>query len=273
MANDTVKMPVFFEACLSVLEEAVVPIHYVRLTELALEKLEVPKDSVNWQRQIEDLREKLADAGRLGCVYTGEPLCLVFLLSWVRREDTPHLFNNEKPVVIEANFPASEEACFEALMRQPYMLTKTSAPLERRNRGLARGMLIEHHVKSYFRTRWLEYYVPPENEGNWRKPCDHDFKLMIGLKLRKVDVAGEHMDGTFGLSAGKRPTTMHVMARRYGNSLVLEGFKPGTQFAEKDQVEWWDSMAIQPLVCYLNCQKAGIDYSALQAAVSRKPRF
>lgn len=264
MANDTVPMGILFPAGVAVLEDSLVPHHYADFTRLILKRLAIPEEQVNWRRQIEDVREKLVQAERYGMFYTGEPLCLAGLRSWVRNETAVPLFNSAKPILINANFPASEAACLEALMREPYMLKKTNAPRIRRNRGLARGMLIEQHVKDYFRLSWPDYYVPPENEEKWDRPCDHDFKLHVGLRLRKVDVAGEHLDGSFGLSSGKTPVDIHLMARLTGNLLILEGFKLGDQFSEKEEFGWWDSNPIQPLIVYLNCEKAGINYAELR---------
>ncbi len=265
MADDTVPMPTMFPACVATLEEGLTPLHYAELTEQALDRLGVPKVAVSWHRQIEDVREKLAEAERLGTAYTGDPHCLVFLRSWVQRDESPRLFNNEKPVIIiNANFPSSEDACVESLMREPYMLTKTNAPRERRVRGLARGMLIEHHVKDYFRRHWPAFYAEPDNERKWEQRCDHDFKLLVGDKLCKVDIAGEHLNGHFGSSPGKRGVNIHVMAKLYGDRLVLEGFSPGAHFVAREQMDWWDASPIQPLLVYLNCQKAGIDYATLK---------
>ncbi len=265
MANDTVPMPAVFSACVAEMEDCLLPLHYQQLTERALARLGIPKQAVNWHRQIEDVREKLVEAERFGTAYTGEPQCLVFLRSWVR-SDEPMLFNNiEKPVIIiNANFPCSEEACIEALMREPYMLTKTSAPRERRLRGLAKGMLIEHHIKEYFRSRWPDFYVAADNERKWEMACDHDFKLLVGGKLCKVDIAGEHLNGRFGRSPGKRGVDIHIMAKLYGDRLVLEGFSPGSQFIAREHLDWWNATPIQPLLVYLNCQKAGIDYASLR---------
>ncbi|MDZ4263818.1 MAG: hypothetical protein U1B30_15990 [Pseudomonadota bacterium] len=266
MANDVVAIEFLYPACVAELEDRLVPVNYRELTSMALARLGVSRETVNWNRQVEDVRERFADCPKHkdGAGYTGPPSFLAFLNSWIRTEAAPHLFNNDKPIVIESNFPSSEEACFEALMREPYMMTKTSTSRERRIRGLARGMLIQHHVCHYFRSRWPAFYVPPENEGKWTMPCDHDFKLIIGVKLRKIDVMGEHLDGRFGLSAWKRPVWIHILARLYENQLVLEGFKPGPQFSDKDQFDWWDSDSIRPLIVYLNCQKAGIDYTELR---------
>lgn len=264
MANDVVGMTEMFRACVAVLEDRLVPLHYAELTRLGLGRLGVSEQQVNWKRQIEDIREKLVQAGQYDTAYTGEPLCLVLLQSWVRKEEALHLFNSAKPIVIDPNFPASEEACFEALMREPHMIKKTATSRERRNRGLARGMLIEQHVKDYFRLSWPDYYVPPDNDGKWDRPCDHDFKLRIGVRLRKVDVAGEHLDGHYGLSTRKRAVNIHVMARLSGNTLVLDGFSPGDEFSAREDVDWWHLNPIQPLVVYLNCQKVGIDYAALR---------
>lgn len=81
MARDTLSMTEIFPACQAVLLEAWEPLHYVGLTRRAVARLGVLPESLNWNRQIEDVREKLLDARRYGLAYTGAPECLAFLSS------------------------------------------------------------------------------------------------------------------------------------------------------------------------------------------------
>lgn len=269
MADDVVDIAEIWPACIAELEDRLYPVNYRDLTELALSRLGLTREAVNWSRQIEDVRERFAKGPKhkreVG--YTGPPSYLAFLQSWVRRDLQHSLLNNEKAVSIVANFPSSEEACFEALMRAPTMLTKTATSRVRRIRGLARGMLIQEHVTEYFRSRWPEYYHPPENDQQWDRWSDHDFKLVMGVKLWKVDVLGEHLEGGYGLARMKRAVDIHVLAKLAGNRLVIEGFCRGKALQQLQDFNWWDSSPIQPLLVYLNCQKAGIDYAELRRPV------
>jgi len=263
MAHDTVSMPIMFPAIADVLRDALVPLSSPELTRRALESLGYTKDDVNWKRQVEDVRDKCLIHHQHGTAYVGKPLAVGYLTSWVQLSQGL-LLNNERPVCLCAEFPLSEEAAFEALMRQPYMIQKTNAPKVRVYRARARGLLIEHHVSGWFKTHWPEYWRPPDNYGQWDRPCDHDFKLQVPGRTFKVDVAGKHLDGTYGLSHSKVATDIHILANLDGDQLLLEGFKPGQSFTEI--VDAWFSSPIAPLLVYLNCCRIGIDWGLLRRA-------
>ena len=261
MANDTISMTDLFPKCISVLRDQLVPMHYRALTELALNRLERPIESVNYLRQIEDVREKLLEAGRLGTRYTGAPLYLAYMDEWVSRPTAPLLFNPSEPVVIPADIFESEDAMVSGLFRRDYMITKTDAPLKRRYKALARGLIVEQHVAKWFECQWPAFYIHPDNYEQWEKPCDHDFKLELGGRIIPVDVAGQHLNGMYGRSAAKKATTLHLIASSERDGIYLHGFKRGKDFVEV--FDEWATNPIQCLIVYLNCLAKGIDYAVL----------
>jgi len=253
-----------FEECLLVLRERIAPIRYTTLAEEALARLHLTKDDVNWGRQKEDVREKLLLAGRFGTGYLGTPHCVAFLRSWLP-PSTLSMLNSGTPITIPANLGAAEDAAFEGFMRNKHMLVKTNAPLERVMRGRARGLITERHVFRWFYAKWPDLVLQPTNEGQWDTAVDHDFRLVMDKRVFKVDVAGEHRDGSYGLTRGKHITDLHILARIEANTVIMEGFVPGQQFIHLQSA--WESSPITTLIFYLNCVTANLPYHLFKQQV------
>jgi len=232
------------------------PMHYVELTRQTLLRLHIPASNVNWKRQIEDVREKLLEAGRHGFGYVGSPYCLAYLKEWLPQET---IINPFLPTRIAANLEAGERAIFEALMRK--FKDKTQARPESIAKGRARGLLIEQHVKRWFRVKWPDMVLPPDNDGIWEMPCDHDFKLRVNGRILRIDVAGPKTNGTYGkpLGGGKSATDIHVIACIEGNEVIIHGFVPGNEY--RDIFTNWETHPIARMIFWLNCNKLNIDYS------------
>ncbi|MDP3063239.1 MAG: hypothetical protein Q8O40_08540 [Chloroflexota bacterium] len=256
MADDTLPMATLFKACREVAEAAMAPLHYAELTRLAFARLGFSTDSVNWKRQIEDVREKLLEAGLRGFGYLGAPHCLAYLKEWLPQQT---MFNPVLPVRINATLEAGERAIFNALMRK--FLDKTQARPETIARSRARGLLVEHHVRCWFEAKWPELVLPPDNEGAWEQPCDHDFKLRLTGRLLRIDVAGPKADGTYGTprGGGKTTTDIHIIASIVGNDVVIHGFVPGDEY--RHIFSSWDTHPISRMAFWLNCNRLDIDYN------------
>lgn len=256
MTHDTLSMPILFRACREVADTSMAPMHYAELTRQAFLRLHIPTTSVNWKRQIEDVREKLLKAGQHGFGYIAAPHCLAYLKEWLPRET---MINPFQPVHVAATLEAGERAIFEALMRK--FKDKTQARPKSIAKGRARGLLIEQHVTCWFRTKWPDMVLPPDNEGMWERPCDHDFKLRVKGHILRIDVAGPKANGTYGKpkGGGKAATDIHVIASIEGNEVVIHGFVPGKEY--RDIFTTWDTHPIARLVFWLNCNRLDIDYN------------
>ncbi len=264
MADDTLPMPTLFRSCREVAEACIAPLHYTELTRLAFERLGVSKDRVNWSRQIEDVREKLLVAGQHGFGYVGSPHCLAYLKEWVSQQA---MLNPLSPIRLSANLEASERAVFEGLLRK--FLDKTGARPETIARSRARGLLIQEHVRSWFTAKWPKMVLPPDNEGEWERPCDHDFKLNVNGRVLRVDVAGPRATGDYGRpqGGGKKGTDVHIIASIVDDSVAIHGFVPGRGFA--DTFTAWDTQPICRMAFWLNCAKLQLDYSLFRNSANR----
>lgn len=235
--------------------------HYVQLTELALQKLELSRNDVNWQRQIEDVREKFAKTGRNDTFYIGSPLCLVGLRWWFTLTQQS-LFRQTDGIIIESDLQCSRDGAFKALLRDPYMGIKNpKASREQVKMGRVNGLIIEEHVANWFKTKWPEFYQPPDNEGVWEAWCAHDFKLNLGDQVLKVDVFGPSWDGKYG-NHGKERVDLHLACNITGQNILWEAFYTKDTFDSLVFIE----LGILPerLIVFLNCKRAGIDYRAIR---------
>lgn len=245
-----------FSACRNVAEREIRPLHYVFMARRALSLLNYSETELNWQRQIEDVREKLLLKGRLGFGYLRRPYCLAYLREWL---DARILFNPYPPLEITPSLQSSLRACEQVALRK--YIDKTSAPKINIARGRSRGLLIEAHVRMWFESQWPDYVLPPDNEGQWVTPCDHDFKLRFNDRIIKVDVAGPRASGQYGypFGGGKHSTDVHILASIDNNSVSLHGFVYHAEY--QDSFSLFETRPIQCLIFRLNCLKSGIDYS------------
>lgn len=257
MANDTISQSHLFPICRDILQEQIRPLYYRDLTKLALNRLGVQEESISMFREIEDVREQFAKKDGVG--YIPAPYCVFYLKSWVTPQAT--LFNKYEPLILASNVRDSLRACYEAIMRTPYMINKYNIPFEKRAMKRARGLLIEHHITGWFRQNWPDFVLEPDNAGLWEKPCSHDFKLKLLDRIVLVDVTGENFRHEFGgYTAGKNPTDIHICAglTDTDDEIVIYGYIGGSQFTKG--VSAIETQPIQRMIFYLNVLKLGLDY-------------
>jgi len=122
---------------------------------------------------------------------------------------------------------------------------------------LAAGSL----VRCWFAAKWPDMVLPPDNEGAWEQPCDHDFKLTVKDRILRIDVAGPKANGTYGrpTGSGKRTTDIHVIASIVGAEVGIHGFVPGDEY--RDIFSAWDTQPITRMAFWLNCNRLDIDYA------------
>lgn len=241
--------------------------HYAELTRLALVNLTAGPDDLF--RAKEDVREKMLLAGRYGTAYTGQPECFGIVRDWFPSPQTPLLNLDARTIRIAGSASSAEMAAFEAVMRARHMIQKhPNADPEKRFRGLARGMAIEHHVSPWFRDKWPGLYRDAENKGVWHEWCSHDFRLDLPSirRMVEVDVMGPLGDGDFGVPNGKQRVDIHVMASIDGDDVILHGFRPGPQLSDRFAAE--NTMPPQMLIVWLNCESIGIDYREIAARIT-----
>lgn len=249
-----------FPACRDALDEARRPLHYHELTRRGLARIGVPIRDIQFSEVCEDVREKLLIAEQYDTFYTGKPLRLAALRSWFKTEQ-PLLFQFDT-IVIPGNASAGARGAYEGLMRYAYMLQKTT--MERR----ASGLVLEQHVALWFKEHWPTFYQPPDNAGQWDKPCDHDFKLAIGNTVLKVDVSGPRYNGQFGNPGnGKHRTHLHLICEIGGQDVYWRGVVAGREYNDIVVPE----LARSPLqmVVWLNCLQDSIAYDIVSNAACR----
>lgn len=283
--TDTVSDRILFPACVSVLEEAVRPLHYKEITTRALARLGLNVEDVNLTKVKEDVRERLLEAGRLGTFYVPKPYCLGGLQKWLDSSQRP-LFQEDfrhETVRIEGNAQAGFLGSFEVLMRRPFMLAKAEGedPILKARRDWtdadwrkmrkiserhAKGYTIEAHVIEWHRSRWPDLILDAENAGEYTKPCGHDFRIYHGSRPLKVDITGAGYQGEYGKSVhGKPRADYHLcctLDHREG-CVWFEGFISGKDFGEWIGPEQLMSPLIY--VVYLDCLAAGLPYRVLRS--------
>lgn len=264
----TVSMSVLFPECAKILADTMRPWQYAELTDAALLRLSVVVTGRQLARVREDVREKMLEAGRFGSVYFGNPLCLAALEHWFPSKQK--LLCNPVTEILRIPGCAAccEEAIEEALLRSPHMLTKTRAPLEKVMRGRARGIVVEAHVKQWFRETFPDFFEEPKNYRQYTQWSNHDFRLELPGHSWEVDVMNPRGSETdeYWAPAGKQTADLHIMARRDGSAVVIEGFQPGDKLKENFGIG--ETLPLSWLVVRLNCAVVGIDYWSLKRAVN-----
>jgi hypothetical protein len=271
------------------LDKAMVPMHYADLTELALTDAGISARTVDFKRQKEDVREKILQARQNGMFYVGSPLCMGAKVRWFRLDQRHLLVSPDETVRIPGDIALAVDASVEAQLRSPLMIPKTprmkaacedfvrnpraalrdkptTSALQRLFTARTRGLVSEAHVSKWFREQWPSLWVEKSNVDDYERPCSDDFRLMIGGRLRSVDVMGPNKDDEYANpGGGKRPATYHVLCRMGCGGVVWERVVRGEDFASSDSAipEFVGLTAVQMTV-YLNCVANGIDYGLLR---------
>lgn len=263
--NDVLPMTEMFRVCSQVLDDSRCPLHYRELTRLALRRMNRDEHHVDFGRQVEDVRQKMLEAGRHETFYAPKPLCLGAKREWFSADGQQLLIAPDLQVEIPPSIPAAIEGATEAILRSPHMVQKKKyARPEVVARARAGGLVIEALVKSYFRREWPDAFVPPDNDGQVERWCDHDFKLRINGAVLKFDVANPSLDGEWRVSEGKRSTDFHLRCRLREGRVVWESIVPGALYASNPRP--WLLVAPLRLVVRLNCEKHGVDYALISNA-------
>lgn len=280
MANDTIPLPEISRACYQVLSEKLLPMHYTDLTKLGLGKLGLTDKDVNWQRQIEDVREKMLQASYRDTFYIGQPYCLGGIRWWFETRQL-RIFHPTHGVIIPGNASSGRDGAFEALMRDPYLKIKKTDQhpclncgqyqrptwYDRVAKGRANGFVIERHVADWFKLLWPEFYLPPDNQGNWRQFCQHDFKLRLDNTTYEVDVTGPRQNGTFGNPGqGKGKVTFHLVCEITGQDVLWRSVIPGNKYNHEINPDS-DGSYPEKMIVWLNCRKWNVDYKGVRSAL------
>jgi hypothetical protein len=122
-------------------------------------------------------------------------------------------------------------------------------------------------VAGWFERKWPGLYRAPDNHGRWETPCDHDFKLDVGDRTYKVDVAGPDRVGKFRMHPRKPKADLHLLCRIDGKDVVWVGVETGHAFAGVGEADPMLVTSPHRMVVWLNCIAGGVDYQALLDAV------
>ncbi len=242
MANDTLPMDRFFPLCARVLEREKRPLHYARLTELALQAAGLTPSEVCWRRQIEDVREKLLEARGRGTFYVGSPHCLGALRWWF---EPLQLASTPERIPVTAR--AVVEATVDALSADPYLKVGRALRSPQVVKARAAEPVMKRLVAAWFAGQWPEAYRAPG--ADWRS---HDFTL-AGYT---VEVAAAHTPKS-GVDlclvcdyAGGEILWTRVVANGEGDAFHRQTFEFG--------------LTPTTMAVWLNCRREGIDYELLK---------
>ena len=250
-------------ACKILLKQQMKPMHYAELTRRALQIVNLSFDDIGFRKWADELREKVFTAGLDGFVYVGKPHHLVVLSSWF---ETDWLFNTDVDAIrIDVTSELATEAAREAALRVPHMVNKFNDSPEAQAERVARGLLIEKAVSGWFRSTFPTLWRPPDNDGDYKCWCGHDFKLKLRNQTWLCDVAGSHRDGLYGVANGGKPNGahIHILADDCSLTVNIKGFRYGNEFrGERFAAE--SSRSIVRLVFFLHCQAMNLNYTKLK---------
>jgi len=253
-------MPILFNACADILAAHRRPIRYDALTYMALKSLGISRNDADFNKEKENVREKMLIAGRYGALYTYKPLYCGVLAHWFTTSEQMEMLLDV--VHIPGSATAGSVGAMEALMRVEHMEVHNQALIgsELRMEALANGLVLEKHIAFWFDENYPDMYSDADNSGNWRRPCNHDFKLTVGKRTYRIDVTGPDRHGEHGKRGKKRPTDIHLLAEISGSECLWTGVTKGEHFVDRlDPATVFSPVAF---LVWLNCHKHGIDYFA-----------
>jgi hypothetical protein len=255
-------MPLLFRQCALILEETQRPWHYKALTRMALEALGRFESGRSFEKNAENVREKMLQKGQYGTFYTGRPLCMGGLLHWFQTEQ----FSIATDLLAVPLKPAlCLDAGIEAVLR-PMIQKNPYASREKIATVRVRGLALEWHWTAWFQANWPEFFAQPDNFKKYYEPCNHDFKLNIGGRTYTVDVAGPDKNGVHGMRGDKKTADIHLLCRINGEVCEWDGVVRGRYFSRELNAVHIVSPAT--LLVWLNCYRHGLDYQKIKDHIS-----
>ena len=251
-----------------VLRRKLIPMHYRLLAQQALGEIcgsdDISKELLD--AAAEDVREKVLAARKHGTFYTGPPLFSGALMEWFSSRQ-PNLLNSEPPVSIDGRAICWSDALQEVRRRGPHLQTKTlDVPGYIRWTAAIEGYSLEKHVSEWFRVRYPAFWKPATNEGDFTRPCNHDFALHVGKYRLLVDVMGQLRTGLYGMPPGKKPANIHLISAMDGPGAIIYGYKDRSEIAlvanSQKPFHPGETQQLSHLLVWLNCHAAGIDYES-----------
>lgn len=260
---NAISLDVLMPRARDILMKKMRPVHYRILTEEACKSL-YPNEDISIRDIAEDFRGKgkRFPGEPYGMRYTGGKAgSFVIMTNWICVE------KNLFPEDCNINIALREcvNASVETALRMPYMKNKYGSSDIGRAGRIAKGLIIEHHVKKWFFETWPLAVIEADNQEKWSDPCNHDFKLETKSgDVLLVDVSGSKFDGSFGCAAGKPKADIHVFASLDfdSNSVVMHGFVSGKMFTET--VPMHEQFPVSALVFWCNCQVLGISFDDMR---------
>lgn len=245
MANDTLPMDWFFPLCVCVLEREKRPLRYIRLTELALKEAGLKRNEVCWERQIEDVREKLLDARNRGTFYVGSPHCLGALQRWFQPLPLP-----EEPARVPVFARAAVAATVDALTADPYLKVGHTQLAPQVVKERAFEPVMKRLVSAWFARQWAKAYQTPDADR--RSPRGYDFMLAgYAVEVATAHTAKSGVDLCLICDyAGDEILWTRVIANGEGDVFHRQAF----EFA----------LTPEAMTVWLNCRRDGIDYELLK---------
>jgi hypothetical protein len=263
--SSEISMRDLFPSCVNVLNSKRYPIHYKTLTDLAMIELGIPrpKEHADFDKNAENVREKLLQSGQRNTFYTGSPLYAGALSSWFVSDAKLQLSLTMDYIQIPGSAQAGADGAFEALMRSAHMVVHNQhlANTERLNRVRSSGLVLEKHISHWFKRNYPEFYSDAENQGKWKEACSHDFCLTVDNRRFLIDIAGPDSKGLYGKRGIKHPTDLHFTCKISEDFCFWEGVVRGEGF--KPSIDPGSIFSPTAFLVWLNCAKHGIKYSDL----------
>jgi len=263
-----ISMKDLFPVCVKILDREKTPIHYLKLTAMALEQeMDVFLPKPDFMKNAENVREKLLCSGQRGTFYVGSPFCMGALRHWFK---TNQLQFNADWITIPGSAQAGANGAFESLMRSRHMVIHNPSlrNTELLNRSRSSGLVLEHHVNEWFKESYPTLHLPPDNQGRWESPCNHDFKLLINGNPILVDVSGPDWNGNYGKRGRKQKADVHLLCKIAGKDCIFEGVVSGKDFSES--VIPITAFSPTAFLVWLNCHKEQIDYNKIVSCFTQK---
>jgi len=265
-------MTPLFQRCHAILVRESRLFHYAELTDAALCELGVHQiSSSEREDKREDVREKMLLAGQYETFYTGKACGSLTGLRWwfIQPQLEINTHSSEHPVDVEVNTPISIEAATEALFRVKHMKVKNSSVSDRvRYRALARGMIIEQHITSWFRKRYPEQFLHAANHQQYERWCNHDFRVSFGGRELEIDVLGPNRQEIFAMAPDKPLAQIHLLSEDHFGIVRMRGMVFNNHLRDlafASNIHPQRTVPVQVLLIALDCAKNKRDYCAVKA--------
>lgn len=216
---------------------------------------------------VEKLRQRYAEHDHTSIGYAAGRF---YFKHWFPDGLQPSLLRPDEIQAVDTSPYISYDAGYNYGMRTPYMVNHYAKSSRKWFERMRIGGIVEYHCASFFMANYSDFYLPPDNESDYKSPCSHDFQLKTPFLRFYIDVKSiiEYEEAKSAVVSEPKKNHLYLFASiEQSNQVVMRGIMAADKVekyatvragARRDYIVSEHSMrSIDTLLVFLNMAKCG----------------